>query len=68
MWPIVLIASAGCYALKLAGHSVPQTVLGRPRVRRIPWHCWPPWWRYKRWAPGRQWSSMPASQELPQQP
>jgi branched-subunit amino acid transport protein len=35
MWPLVLIASAGCYALKLAGHSVPQTVLGRPRVRRV---------------------------------
>jgi len=35
MWPLVLIASAGCFALKLAGHSVPQTVLGRPRVRRV---------------------------------
>jgi hypothetical protein len=35
MWPLVLIASIGCYALKLAGHSVPQSVLDRPRVRRI---------------------------------
>jgi branched-subunit amino acid transport protein len=35
MWPLVLIASIGCFALKLAGHSVPQTVLDRPRVRRI---------------------------------
>ena len=35
MWPLVLIASVGCYALKLAGHSVPQRVLDRPRVRRI---------------------------------
>jgi len=35
MWPLVLIASVGCYALKLAGHSVPQSVLGRPRVRTI---------------------------------
>ena len=35
MWPLVLIASVGCYALKLAGHSVPQSVLDRPRVRRI---------------------------------
>ena len=34
MWPLVLIASVGCYALKLAGHSVPQGVLDRPRVRR----------------------------------
>ena len=35
MWALVLIASIGCFALKLAGHSVPQTVLDRPRVRRI---------------------------------
>lgn len=35
MWPLVLTASVGCYLLKLAGHSVPQSVLGRPRVRRI---------------------------------
>jgi branched-subunit amino acid transport protein AzlD len=35
MWPLVLIASVGCYVLKLAGHLVPQSVLGRPRVRRI---------------------------------
>jgi branched-subunit amino acid transport protein len=35
MWPLVLIASIGCFALKLAGHSVPQTALDRPRVRRI---------------------------------
>ena len=35
MWPLVLIASVGCYALKLSGHSVPQRVLDRPRVRRI---------------------------------
>lgn len=35
MWPLVLIASVGCYALKLAGHSVPQSVLDGQRVRRI---------------------------------
>jgi hypothetical protein len=35
MWPLVLTASVGCYLLKLAGHAVPQSVLGRPRVRRI---------------------------------
>ena len=35
MWPLVLTASVGCYVLKLAGHSVPQSVLGRPRVQRI---------------------------------
>jgi hypothetical protein len=35
MWPLVLTASVGCYLLKLAGHAVPPSVLGRPRVRRI---------------------------------
>ena len=35
MWPLVLITSIGCFLEKLAGHSVPQSVLGRPRVRRI---------------------------------
>jgi len=35
MWPVVLTASVGCYLLKLAGHAVPPSVLGRPRVRRI---------------------------------
>ena len=33
-----------------------------------PWHRSPPWWRCKHSAPGRYWSSMPASQGLPQQP
>jgi hypothetical protein len=35
MWPLVLIASVGCFVLKLVGHSVPQSVLDRPAVRRI---------------------------------
>lgn len=35
MWPAVLIASAGCYLLKLAGLSVPPRLLANPRVRRI---------------------------------
>jgi hypothetical protein len=35
MWGAVLLASAGCYALKLAGMSVPQRVLADARVRRI---------------------------------
>lgn len=34
-WAAVLITSAGCYALKLMGMSVPERVLGRPVVRRI---------------------------------
>ena len=33
MWPAILIASAGCYLLKLAGLSVPARALANPRVR-----------------------------------
>jgi uncharacterized membrane protein len=35
MWGAILIAAAGCYALKLVGLSVPQRVLDAPRVQRI---------------------------------
>jgi branched-subunit amino acid transport protein len=35
MWAAVLIGSAGCYVLKLAGLSVPRRVLDDPRVRRV---------------------------------
>jgi branched-subunit amino acid transport protein len=35
MWSAVLLGSAGCYALKLAGMSLPQRALGDDRVRRI---------------------------------
>jgi hypothetical protein len=35
MWAAVLIASGGCYVLKLAGMSVPERVLADARVRRI---------------------------------
>jgi branched-subunit amino acid transport protein len=34
-WLTVLVASAGCYLLKLAGLSVPQRVLADPRVQRV---------------------------------
>lgn len=33
-WLAVLLASAGCYVLKLVGVSVPQRILDRPAVRR----------------------------------
>jgi hypothetical protein len=33
-WTTVLIASAGCYLLKLLGWSVPARFLDSPRVRR----------------------------------
>ena len=35
MWTPILIAAAGCYALKLAGLSVPQRVLDGPGVQRV---------------------------------
>jgi uncharacterized membrane protein len=34
-WWAVLLATIGCYAAKLGGHSVPQRVLDRPLVRAI---------------------------------
>ncbi len=33
-WIAVLAATAGCFALKLLGHSVPESILDRPFVRR----------------------------------
>lgn len=35
IWIAVLVTSAGCYALKLAGLTVPQRVLSNARVRRF---------------------------------
>lgn len=35
MWTAVIVTGIGCYLLKLAGLSVPDTVLDRPVVRRI---------------------------------
>ncbi len=34
LWLAVIGTSAGCYALKLAGMSVPQSLIGHPRVKR----------------------------------
>lgn len=34
MWAGVLVASVACYALKLAGLSLPQSWLGAPRIQR----------------------------------
>jgi branched chain amino acid efflux pump len=34
-WAGVLIGSAGCYALKVLGVSVPRRVLDHPRVQRV---------------------------------
>ena len=35
IWAVVLAAGAGCYLLKLAGLSVPASVLERPVVSRV---------------------------------
>lgn len=35
IWIAVLVSSVGCYGLKLAGMSVPQSWLAAPRVQRI---------------------------------
>jgi len=35
IWAAVLVSSAGCYLLKLAGLSVPPRVLERPAVERV---------------------------------
>ena len=35
MWPGLLVASAGCYLLKLAGLSVPPRALEHPRVKAV---------------------------------
>jgi branched-subunit amino acid transport protein len=34
VWIAVVAAGLGCYALKLAGLSVPESVLDRPYIRR----------------------------------
>jgi uncharacterized membrane protein len=35
VWLAILLGSAGCYALKLAGLSVPRGALADARVRRV---------------------------------
>ena len=34
VWATVLVASLGCYGLKFAGVSLPESVLNHPRVQR----------------------------------
>jgi branched-subunit amino acid transport protein len=35
MWLAIMLACAGCYALKLAGLSLPERVLAHPTVERV---------------------------------
>lgn len=35
MWLAIVVAAVGCYALKLAGLSLPERVLHKPLVERV---------------------------------
>lgn len=35
LWATIVAASVGCYGLKLAGVSLPGSVLSHPRVQRV---------------------------------
>ena len=35
LWVAVVVAAVGCYLLKLAGLSVPESVLNTPTVQRV---------------------------------
>lgn len=35
MWPAIIVASLGCYAIKLFGVSVPRKWLAHPRVAHV---------------------------------
>ena len=35
MWPAIIVASLGCYAIKLLGLSLPGKVVSNPRVTHI---------------------------------
>jgi branched-subunit amino acid transport protein len=35
LWLAVIIAAVGCYLLKLAGVSLPESILNHPKVQRV---------------------------------
>jgi branched-subunit amino acid transport protein len=35
LWLAVVIAAVGCYVLKLAGVSLPESILNHPKVQRV---------------------------------
>jgi branched-subunit amino acid transport protein len=35
LWVALVVASVGCYLLKLAGVSLPTSILNRPKVQRV---------------------------------
>jgi branched chain amino acid efflux pump len=35
LWVSVIVAAVGCYLLKLAGVSLPESILNHPKVQRV---------------------------------
>jgi branched-subunit amino acid transport protein len=35
MWLAIMVAAVGCYLLKLAGVSLPESILNHPKVQRV---------------------------------
>jgi len=35
LWLAVMVAAVGCYLLKLAGVSLPESILNHPKVQRV---------------------------------
>jgi branched-subunit amino acid transport protein len=35
LWLAIMIAAVGCYLLKLAGVSLPESILNHPKVQRV---------------------------------
>jgi branched-subunit amino acid transport protein len=35
LWLAIMIAAVGCYLLKLAGVSMPESILNHPKVQRV---------------------------------
>jgi branched-subunit amino acid transport protein len=35
LWVAIMIAAVGCYLLKLAGVSMPESILNHPKVQRV---------------------------------
>jgi branched-subunit amino acid transport protein len=35
LWVAIIIAAVGCYVLKLAGVSLPESILSHPKVQRV---------------------------------
>ena len=35
LWLAIIIAAVGCYLLKLAGVSLPESILNHPKVQRV---------------------------------